>query len=204
MLPPVDAFASGDKVPRTLPWPSLVAPDEEAGQHSRTVTWRFFSYTAGWPEPPMAADLFAAFRAAAAHALAARGDSDVVGRGHLRGTDAREVRGSLRNNWGPQITWHTTRRMPERLPAPQFGHVGSHCCRQKSSKRRARGPGILCGDPRAPQSSQTGVVLRALCPVDYGGPIAQRPCCTCRLPRTTKAWTSSRCTSCRTRRPTLG
>ena len=63
-LLPVDAFANSDEVPRNVAlrrrWG---APDEETGQHSRAVTWRFFSCTAGWPEPPTATDLYVAIRA---------------------------------------------------------------------------------------------------------------------------------------------
>ena len=52
-LLPAEAFAGSDDVPRNIAlrrrWG---APDEETGEHSRTVTWRFFSCTAGWPHPP--------------------------------------------------------------------------------------------------------------------------------------------------------
>ena len=65
-LLPAEAFAGSDDVPRNIAlrrrWG---APDEETGEHSRTVTWRFFSCTAGWPHPPTASDLYVAIRAPA-------------------------------------------------------------------------------------------------------------------------------------------
>lgn len=36
--------------------------DSETGPHSRTVSSRFFSCTAGWPNPPDSSDLFLALR----------------------------------------------------------------------------------------------------------------------------------------------
>ena len=39
------------------------ASDDEIGPNSATVRWRFFSCTAGWPDPPGPADLYDALRA---------------------------------------------------------------------------------------------------------------------------------------------
>ena len=39
------------------------ASDDEVGPNSATVRWRFFSCTAGWPDPPGSADLYDALRA---------------------------------------------------------------------------------------------------------------------------------------------
>ena len=65
-LLPVEAFAGSDDLPPNVALRRLWgAPDEETREHSRTVTWRFFSCTAGWPEPPTAADLYAAIQAEA-------------------------------------------------------------------------------------------------------------------------------------------
>ncbi len=66
VLLPVEAFADSDDVRRNVGLRRLWgAPDEETREHSRAVTWRFFSCTAGWPEPPTAAELYVAIQAVA-------------------------------------------------------------------------------------------------------------------------------------------
>ena len=63
-LLPAAAFAAGDGAP--APRADLRrrwgAPDEETGENSHTVTWRFFSSCAGWNPPPTAAELHHAVR----------------------------------------------------------------------------------------------------------------------------------------------
>ena len=63
-LLPAAAFAAGDAAP--APRADLRrrwgAPDEETGENSHTVTWRFFSSCAGWNPPPTAAELHHAVR----------------------------------------------------------------------------------------------------------------------------------------------
>ena len=62
-LLPAAAFSGGDgPVPRSDLRRRWGAPDEETGENSHIVSWRFFSSCAGWDPPPTASELYRGVR----------------------------------------------------------------------------------------------------------------------------------------------